>query len=966
MLSNTTAQCPVSEAWFQQKGLNFVDLNIHFLYPKLDEIRLLSSQQPNIHVFCLCETFLNETFLDEELHLAGYKMFRKDRVTHGGGLVIYVKEDIPCIRRLDLDCNDIETLWIEFQPSHSKHFLICSSYRPPSSDNNWFTPFSRSLEQMFLEGKECIVVGDFNIDLNKSTCKSKSFTELMEGLNFNQMVTKNTRVTNSSSTLIDHVFSNRPSNITFCDVKDYSISDHFPICFTRKISGKGLNDSMHKTINYRSLKHFDESHFLLELSNQPWQLISTLDSPSDSIDIFVEMFTSTLNKFAPKRVKRVKRANQPNWMNKEILEAIRIREKFRKSRDTLNYKCWRQKVKALIFQAKKQYFSNEINSSNKNAKNLWKSLRELSGLKNTPLTKHLNDDDGRPITDIKTTANLFNSHFSNICQSFDMHRESESNANSLHECTLMVNENKLDIPPFTIPPIPVSFVLHQLQRLNVSKSTGHDGLNASFLKMSASIIAPVLTKIFNVSIVTGDYPKLFKTAKVIPIHKRGPTSDKSNYRPISILPVISLILERHVSIHFRKFLEDNKLLYLRQSGFRSRHSCQTALVNLIDEWIMAIDNNTYVGAVFLDLSKAFDLVDHHMLLQKLKKFHLSKSAIAWFTSYLEDRHQFVQIQGFSSDSLRIISGVPQGSVLGPLLFLLYMNDLPSSVKHTTVDMFADDTTISTSSSSLDSVTHSLTADIENINKWCDSNKMHINLSKTKVMYLSSKSKMNTIHNSLVPIHFKVTELTCSSAEKLLGVIVDNTISWSNHVEFILKKCTSLLYLLSRIKHFLSVPFRKLFFNSYILPHLDYCCIVWGNCNSIAINKVVLFQKRAARLILDADLLTPSKILFARLNWLPFPQRIQFHKAILLYKIFSNQAPEYLSDIFTPVSSIHSISLRSATDMQLYSPRPKTEILRKSFLYSGSKLWNSIPNHIKKAPTLSQFKSLYLQSLGTIQ
>ena len=327
---------------------------------------------------------------------------------------------------------------------------------------------------------------------------------------------------------------------------------------------------------------------------------------------------------------------------------------------------------------------------------------------------------------------------------------------------------------------------------------------------------------------------------------------------------------------------------------------------------------------------------------------------------------FIFKESSSSNSLRIISGVPQGSVLGPLLFLLYMNDLPSSVKHTTVDMFADDTTLSTSSSSLDSVTHSLTADIENINKWCDSNKMHINLSKTKVMYLSSKSKMNTIHNSLVPIHFKETELTCSSAEKLLGVIVDNTMSWSNHVKFILKKCTSLLYLLSRIKHFLSVPFRKLFFNSYILPHLDYCCIVWGNCNSMIINKVVLFQKRAARLILDADLLTPSKILFARLNWLPFPQRIQFHKAILLYKIFSNQAPEYLSDIFTPVSSIHSISLRSATDMQLYSPRPKTEILRKSFLYSGSKLWNSIPNHIKKAPTLSQFKSLYLQSLGTIQ
>lgn len=851
-------------------------------------------------------------------------------------------------------------MWIEFQPSNSKHFLICSSYRPPSSDSNWFTPFEQSLEQTFLEGKECIVVGDFNIDLNKSSCKSKSLTDMMEGLNFNQIVTKATRVTNSSATLIDHVFSNRPSNITFCNVKDYSISDHFPVCFTRKISGKSLNDSVHKTITYRSLKRFDEDNFLLELSNQPWQLINTLDSPSDSLDKFVKIFMTVLDKFAPKRKKRVKRVNQPNWMNKEILEAIQIRNKLQKTNNKQNYKYWREKVKTLIFQSKKQYYSKEINSRNQNPKNLWKSLHELSGLKTTSHVKFVNDGDGRPITDPKLTADEFNSHFANINQSFDNDCTSDSTGNNLHECPTMVNINNPDILSFKIPTIPVSFVQQQLQSLDVSKSTGYDGINASFLKMSASIIAPVLTKIFNVSIVTGDYPKLFKTAKVIPIHKKGPTSDKTNYRPISILPIISLILERHVNNHLKSYLEDNKFLYLRQSGFRSHHSCQTALVNLIDEWITAIDNNSYVGTVFLDLSKAFDLVDHHILLKKLSKYHLDTLTVAWFSSYLQDRHQYVQIQGVSSKLLRIRSGVPQGSVLGPLLFLLYINDLPSSIKHTVVDIFADDTTISTSNSSLDVVIHSLKTDIENISKWCDSNKMHINLSKTKVMYLSSKSKINTISNNLVPLHFKGRELTCCTAEKLLGVTVDNTLTWSNHIELTLKKCSSLLYLLSRIKCFLPIPLRKLYFNSYILPHLDYCCIVWGNCNSTLLNKVVLFQKRAARLILDADLLTPSKDLFARLNWLPFPQRIEFHKAILLYKIFSNQAPIYLNDIFTPVSSVHSLSLRSTTDKHLYSPRPKTETFRKTFLYSGSKLWNSIPNHVRNAPTLSQFKSLYTQ------
>ena len=174
-----------------------------------------------------------------------------------------------------------------------------------------------------------------------------------------------------------------------------------------------------------------------------------------------------------------------------------------------------------------------------------------------------------------------------------------------------------------------------------------------------------------------------------------------------------------------------------------------------------------------------------------------------------------------------------------------------------------------------------------------------------------------------------------------------------------KKCNSLLYLLSRIKSFLSISMRRLFFNAYILPHLDYCCVIWGNCNFAMEDKLIRFQKRAARLILDKDFTTPSKALFCELKWLIFPERVKFQKAVLLYKVFNDLAPDYLGNVFTFTSNIHDRSLRSSSQFQLYSPRPNTELFRKSFAYSGSSIWNSLPNYVKSANSVLQFKHLYL-------
>ena len=801
-----------SDIWFSQKGLKIAHLNIHYLYPKLDEIKLLISRQ-KFDILCLCETFLNNSFSDTELSIEHYDIFRLDRECHGGGLLIYVRDNLTCKPRLDLQSKPIESIWLEIHQPNSKGVLLCYCYRPPSSRAEWLEYFTTQLEKSLAEEKENLILGDFNFDLSRPVGSSKSWIDLMHSFNFSQLVTIPTRVSCHSSTLIDHVYTNRPQNINNVRVPNYSISDHYPVCFSYKLSGAYIKGPIHKVVNYRSLKKFDESRFLSDLAMQPWFLIDALDNPDNAIDLFNDLFSKVLNDHAPKRMKRVKRLNQPNWMNHSILDAIKERNYYHKKKDKVNYQICRRKVKHLIYSAKQTYYENTISSMKRDPKKLWNSLHELSGFKNKITTNYIDDENGEPIISPITIANSFNKHFASV------HCDLEQIAN-VHSCDNgeVTNDRHTDTL-FQIPHITTSFIDNQLISLDISKSTGSDDLSANFLKLAHNIIAPILCKILNLSIDTSSYPQAFKKAKVIPIHKKGTKCDKNNYRPISILPIISLIFERHVSIHLKDHFESNDLLYGRQSGFRKNHSCETALTKILDDWLTALDQNKIVGTVFLDFSKAFDLVNHTTLLRKLKSFHLHKSTLSWIASYLDKRKQQVQISGVLSDLELIKTGVPQGSVLGPLLFLVYINDFPDALTSTTSDNFADDSTISVCNNSLDCVIDSLNADLSNVKSWCDQNNMIVNTSKTFAMFISSGHKTAHIHDAPSPIHYQTDSIQCLTDHKLLGITMDCKLSWKIQVDIVLKKCNSLLYLLSRIKCFLSIPMRKLF-----LMHI-YCLIL---------------------------------------------------------------------------------------------------------------------------------------------
>ena len=356
---------------------------MHYLYPKLDEIKTLLHEQ-NIDILCQCETFLNQEFCDDELKINGYDFIRKDRQTHGGGLIIYMKSYLSFTHHVDLETNELESIWVEFKHNKQKSFFTCYCYRPPSSTIDRIHKFENNIEKAISGNREIIILGDFSFNLlteHQTDSATKSWIRMINAFNFQQLIIKPTRVTNISETLIDHVYSNNPENVSENAVPNFCLSDHYPVCFTRKMNSSYPNGPVHKTINYRDTKYFDETLFLQDLENKPWFLVNHSADVNEALDIFTTLFTSVLQSHTPKKCRRVKHQVQPNWINPEILRAIKARDKYKKDKNNQQFKLWRNKVKSLINHSKKNYFSETINNNHDNPRQLWKNLHDITGKK---------------------------------------------------------------------------------------------------------------------------------------------------------------------------------------------------------------------------------------------------------------------------------------------------------------------------------------------------------------------------------------------------------------------------------------------------------------------------------------------------------------------------------------------------------------------------------------------------------
>ena len=509
---------------------------------------------------------------------------------------------------------------------------------------------------------------------------------------------------------------------------------------------------------------------------------------------------------------------------------------------------------------------------------------------------------------------------------------------------------------FIIEPVTQDQVKNLIRKLNINKSSGLDEISPKLLRLSSELVTPSLTQIINQSIRMGIFPDELKKAYVVPIYKKGDKYSCNNYRPVSILSCISKLLERLVADQLMCFINRNNVLYENQSGFRKLYSCQSTLIKLTDEWLKHIDNGNMIGTLLIDLSKAFDLVNHKLLLKKLRVYNFSEISLSWFASYLTLRKQTVRIGHSYSKFKDIENGVPQGSILGPILFLLYINDLPLYLSNSISELYADDTTLHTSGNSIESIRNDLVSDLSAVLRWCEENGMMINIDKCKSMLIGSRPKIN-LNEKDFKLNLQGSEIQTVNCEKILGVYVDQTLSWDQQIDNLCAAISSRISLFGRIKTYLPLISRIAFYNGYILPLIDYCSVVWGNSSEENLNRILKLQKRAARSIMNASYDTPSSFLFKQLEIMPIKVRIFYHKAVSVYKGLHELAPGYICNLFCEAQTFHERKLRSSCSGNLAIPRPHLECFKKSLSYSGPKVWNSLPSDVKSATSLANFKHM---------
>lgn len=914
----------------------------------------------------MSETWLKPFIPDSRVQLPDYQLFRNDRANkQGGGVCVYVHKSISAQILRCSDGSSVGTSKVEYiilrMMVRSAVVGFVVTYRPPKVAG---IPelFDAVQEASHLFSK-VVIVGDFNSDMLVDSYDSKVIKDLLLAQDLSLVNNAATHHTSTSHTLLDLIITDSLDDVLrFNQSAQPQLSGHDSVQLTMRIE---IQHSASDRLCFRNLKCLDTPEYVNQIESIVSSKVSgnlqdfTSLPLNDMVDCFTSSINSALNSIAPIiEVNSGKR--RPPWLSQEILNEIQHRNRLRnlhrryRSKESYDqYKTQRNHVKTLVENSKIQYNTERLSQIH-DSSHLWKELRSLgiidNKLKRNPL----------PVS-----VEVLNDHF----------------VDSVERIALTFTGNDMPADIFDSPPenraiFNFQYVTNELVSglvaENKTNSQGIDEISHIFLKKGSYIVTPMLREIINKSFATSTFPEKWLQSVIIPIEKIKHPTEISQYRPISILCSPSKILESVVSDQLMSYLGENNLLDPYQSGYRKHHSVETLLNNLLDDIRLAADQGKITFLVLFDFSKAFDFVNHDLLLRVLENLGCSNSVLEWFSSYLANRKQAVKDEKGNLSHWRVNSnGVPQGAVLGPLLFSLLINKFSTCLQYCRYNVLADDIQIHLSGSSLElaTIVKRVSADISSMFDWAKSYMLKINLVKTKVMILGTSRTLSQL-TDVLPKSLNVRDhvIPVVTSARNLGLMICSTLSWRDQSIITAGKIWGVIHQLKRSKASLSFNLRKQLIISLVFPHLDFCSTVQTNITLADENIVQKAFNAAIRFIFHVSKMEHISPYYQKLNWLRVRNRRKYAQGLLVFKLLQNRSPAYLANQLVHKTSGSSRNI-DRNPHCLNVPPCRTEFYKQSFIVSSINLWNSLPSQLVDTDSIGLFKTRlhsYLMNMQTVE
>ena len=997
LLNNCKYQEPRNVKTTTDKELKVFSINIRSLIKNIATINEDINFYSNFDVLCFCETNCVINKLPNgiaDIYIDGFHEpiiqppARKSG--KGGGLVTYINKrvcDLQSIEsfKVNVDPNDLsgefQFLKIHNCKGSNKTIIIVNFYRSPSKNPKNFIDLldsiARGLDRH--SRKQIMFFGDANIDLIKydTDVNGQNLIDTLAKHSFVQTVSKPTRITDHSATLIDHVYTNNIENITSCNVLTYDISDHLAIATAINLgtfshSRRKNLTSPRNNAKKQEVRLFREAnHHIFEqlIQGETWEDVINTEGSSNKYDKFCEVYTKHYDTAYPLKNQRIRRKHERSdpkpWILPWLEEACARKNKLfhtKTVKPTLEniaaYERHEKFCKKHVDNAKKRYYKKQFEKFKDSSKKQWTIINGLlnRGRKQGSAFR-LRDPDGSILSTDSAVAERFNTYFSGIAANI------KSQINSRRTFDPGGFDEYLQGPcsqSIYLSPTEAHEVNKTICSLK-NKSTLDSKIEPMKIANSCSNnFSCTIANIVNSSFSEGIFPHALKTAKVIPIHKGGSKDDVSNYRPISLLSSFSKIYEKLMHKRVLEFLDKNNSLFENQYGFRPGRSCEHALLNAQNSILQSLGKNQVALLLLIDYSKAFDVIDHSILLKKLEHYGIRGIALRWFESYLTGREQYVSINGTHSSRRPIKHGVPQGSILGPLLFIIYINDLPQISRLAKFILYADDANIIITGKSMHEITTELSRITPILVNWVQRNGLALNLKKTNYM-LFSKMKVDT---SSVQITIDGTEIERKREAKFLGVIIDEKLTWASHIRALRTKMSRYIGVMYRLKKMLPVKAQLQIYQSFVQSHLNFCSLVWGFAAKSNIESLFARQKQGIRAVMpgrvnycyrDGNPADHTKASFQKFGILTIHSIIVKNALLLLHKIkyMPSTLPKSVVELMPNNIPSYGSNFEDNIDWLSIYNQP---LYRKSVFYKGPMLAITTENIEKVTTPSSLFSS----------